>query len=246
MENNNNNQSSLAVPVAIVIAGALIATALYFVSNKPTGNGAITLPQPGSAAQERVDIAGVQPDDHLRGEADAPLVIVEFSDTECPFCNRFHDTMKEVIEAFPNDVAWVYRNFPLTSLHQKAVPEAIAIECAAELGGNDTFWSYTDLLYSTTPGNDGLDPAKLIEFAATVGLDAEAFAACREDEEIVERVQEDFDEAVASGGTGTPYNVLLYKGQQIPVEGGLPFEDYQSNGQTNPGMKSIVEQVLAQ
>jgi len=242
MENTNTSQNSLAVPIAIVIAGALIATALYFVSNKPAGTEGITLPQPGSAARERTDIAGVQPNDHIRGNADAPLVIVEFSDTECPFCNRFHGTMKEVVAAFPDDVAWVYRNFPLDSLHRKARPEAIALECAAELDGNDTFWEYTDMLYKTTKGNDSLDPAKLVEFAAAVGLDAVEFAACREDEVMAARVQADFEEAVASGGQGTPYNVLLYKGQQIPVEGGIPFADY--NG--NPGMKTIIEQVLAQ
>jgi len=154
--------------------------------------------------------------------------------------------MKQVIDTFPNDVAWVYRNFPLTSLHRKAVSEAIALECAAELGGNDKFWEYTDMLYANTPGNDGLDPAKLVEFAKAVGLDEAKFATCREDESIAKRVQEDFDEAAASGGRGTPYNVLLYKGQQIPLEGGIPFEDYQSQGQTQPGMKTIIKQVLAQ
>ncbi len=241
---NNTNQNSYAVPVAIVIAGALIAGALYFVSTQSKVTSGIQLPQAGSAAQERVDIRGVQADDHIIGNPNADLVIVEFSDTECPFCARFHTTMQQVMDEFGESgkVAWVYRNFPLTSLHSKAVPEAIALECAAELGGNDSFWEYTNMLYKNTPSNDGLDLAKLPEFAAAVGLDVDAFNTCRQDEKIAARVQEDFDEAVASGGQGTPYNVLLYKGQQIPVEGGLPYED--TNG--NPGMKSIIEQVLAQ
>ncbi len=243
MENKTAGQSNLAMPIAIVIAGALIAGALYFVSNGNT-NSQVQLPQPGSAGQDREDIREVQADDHIKGSPDAPLVIVEFSDTECPFCKRFHGTMQQVMDEFGDSgkVAWVYRNFPLTSLHRKAVPEAIALECAAELGGNDKFWEYTDMLYEKTPSNDGLDLALLPTFAEAVGLDSAKFNECLQDEEMMKRVQEDLDEAVASGGRGTPYNVILYKGQQIPVEGALPFEDY--NG--NPGMKSIIEGVLAQ
>lgn len=241
---NNTNKGSLAVPVAIVVAGALIATALYFVSTQSETVTTVKLPEAGSAVPERQDVREVQIDDHIVGSSDASLVIVEFSDTECPFCKRFHDTMQQVMDEFgeSGQVAWVYRNFPLTSLHKKALPEAIALECAAELGGNDKFWEYTNLLYKTTPSNDGLDLAQLPVFAETVGLDTTAFATCLQDEKIAERVQEDFDEAVASGGTGTPYNVLLYKGQQIPLEGAIPFNDY--NG--NPGMKSIIEQILTQ
>jgi protein-disulfide isomerase len=244
MENNApTQQNNMAIPIAIVIAGALIAASLYFVSTNPQAGG-IQLPTAGTNAPERQDIAGVQPDDHIRGNPEAPLVIVEFSDPECPFCARFHTTMQEAMDEFGDSgqIAWVYRNFPLTSLHQKAVPESIALECAAELGGNDGFWAYTDMLYAETPSNDGLPLSQLPVFAEAVGLDATAFNECLTDPLMEERVQADFEEAVASGGQGTPYNVLLYKGQQIPVEGGIPYQDY--NG--NPGMKSIIEQVLAQ
>ncbi len=241
---NKAKQNNLAVPAAIILAGALIATALYFMNNSSQSSTAIELPKAGSAAPERKDIRGVQEGDYIKGSPDAKLVIVEFSDTECPYCKRFHGTMQQVMDEFggSNKVAWVYRNFPLTSLHKKAVPEAVALECAGELGGNDGFWKFTDMLYDKTPSNDGLDLALLPTFAEATGLDVAKFNKCLQDEKMLERVQEDLEEAVASGGRGTPYNVLLYKGQQIPLEGGIPFEDY--NG--NPGMKTIIEQVLAQ
>jgi len=227
------------------VAGALIAAALYFVSTQPNkATTGVQIPTAENTAPERTDIRGVQADDHIVGSPDASLVVVEFSDTECPFCKRFHSTMQQVMEEFGEGgkVTWIYRDFPLTSLHKKAIPEAVALECAAEVGGNDKFWEYTNLLYKTTPSNDGLDLTKLPEFAKTVGLDNAKFAECLQNETMLKRVQEDFDEAVASGGTGTPYSVILYKGQQLPLEGGIPFEDYSGN----PGMKSIIEGILAQ
>ena len=106
-----------AVPLAIIIAGALIAGALYFASigRAPKGGGQ------GTARAEK-NIRPVQKDDHILGNADAKITIVEFSDTECPFCKRFHATMHEVIDTYGKDgkVAWVYRHFPIAQLHPKA------------------------------------------------------------------------------------------------------------------------------
>lgn len=239
------NKSNLVVPIAIVIVGALIAGVIYFVSSGGGNTSSeIQIPQPGSAAQEREDIRTLQADDHIKGSPDAPLVIVNYSDTECIFCKRFHGTMHQVIEEFGNSgqIAWIYRHFPITSRHSKAMTQSIALECAAELGGNDKFWEYTDMLYEATPSGDGLDMTLLPVFAKNVGLDVAKFNECLMNDEMMKRVQEDLDEAIASGGRGTPYNVILYKGQQIPIEGAIPFEDY--NG--NPGMKSIIESILAQ
>lgn len=151
-----------AVPLAIIIAGALIAGALYFASigRAPKGGGQ------GTARAEK-NIRPVQKDDHILGNADAKITIVEFSDTECPFCKRFHATMHEVIDTYGKDgkVAWVYRHFPIAQLHPKAQKEAEALECAAELGGpssplgtsNDVFWKYADKLFETTNSNNSLD-----------------------------------------------------------------------------------------
>jgi len=102
--------------------------------------------------------------------ANAPVKIVEFSDTECPFCKRFHTTMQQVVKDSNGQVAWVYRHFPLDQLHSKARKEAEATECAAELGGNEKFWAYLNRLMEVTPANDGLDLAELPVIAAYVGL----------------------------------------------------------------------------
>ena len=108
--------------------------------------------------------------DHILGDKNASVKIVEFSDTECPFCKRFHTTMQQVVKDNNGQVAWVYRHFPLDQLHSKARKEAEATECAAEMGGSEKFWAYLNRIMEVTPSNNGLDPAELPAIAAYVGL----------------------------------------------------------------------------
>lgn len=110
--------------------------------------------------------------DHIRGSLNSKVIIVEYSDTECPFCKRFHDTMKQVMDVYGKDgrVAWVYRHYPLDGLHSRARKEALALECAFEQGGNDKFWEYTDYIYKITNSGNTLDPSKLLDIASFVGL----------------------------------------------------------------------------
>lgn len=109
-------------------------------------------------SDESSNVRSVGDSDHLRGDPKATVKVVEFSDLECPFCKNFHRTMQQVMEEYSDKVAWVYRHFPLDSLHPKARKEAEATECAAELQGNDGFWAYVDKLFEITPSNNGLDP----------------------------------------------------------------------------------------
>lgn len=86
--------------------------------------------------------------DHIKGDINAPVKIVEYSDIDCPFCKRFHTTMQEIMDSYGKDgkVAWVYRHFPLTQLHPDAFNKAEASECITAKGGNDKFWSFVDAL----------------------------------------------------------------------------------------------------
>lgn len=91
-----------------------------------------------------ITIPEVSEDDHILGAKNAELVLVEYSDTKCPFCQQFHMTMQQLLAANSDKLAWVYRHFPLAQLHPTAPKEAEAIECAAEQGGNEAFWSFAD------------------------------------------------------------------------------------------------------
>ena len=172
----------------------------------------------------------VDAEDHILGSLDAPVKLVEFSDFECPFCKRFHPTMKRLMDEYGKDgkVAWVYRHFPLDSLHSKARKEAQAAECANELGGNEAFWAYTDRLYEVAPSNDRLDLALLPEFAEEIGLDRAAFEACLEGDarggKYAAHIEADVQDAIASGGTGTPYSLVIApNGKTFPINGAQPY-----------------------
>lgn len=101
---------------------------------------------PSSSADPKTnDYTPVTEDDHLRGDIDAEIMIIEYSDFDCPFCKRFHETMLSVIEKYPaNEVAWVYRHFPLEQLHPNAPAVALASECVADLGSDAAFWKFAD------------------------------------------------------------------------------------------------------
>jgi protein-disulfide isomerase len=95
-------------------------------------------------SEAAASMPAVSDSDHFRGSRDAKVVFVEYSDYDCPFCSRLHPTLKRLVDEYDGRVAWVYRHFPLTQLHPQARDVSIAAECAAELGGNDAFWEFTD------------------------------------------------------------------------------------------------------
>ena len=218
---------SLAIPGAIVVAGLLIASAVTFSgASQPVAHD-------GQVAQGKPESIRVVGDsDHVRGNKDARITITEYSDYECPFCARFHPTLKRIVDE-NSDVKWVFRNFPLSSIHSRAFDAAVAAECAAQIGGNETYWKYSDALFE----NQGeLGDALYERLAEELTIDADAFRACRGDSKTGDKIEADSAEAIAAGGRGTPFSILTTaSGAHIPFSGALPYED----------VKRLVEQALA-
>lgn len=210
---DTGNKITFSVPMAIVIAGLMIAGAVYF-SHKPTTQVA-NIPGTQNQGIQSADftLTAVSEKDYIRGNPDAKVVMIEYSDTECPFCKQYHTAVKNLIEKHGKDstLAWVYRNFPISERHPKAPREAEALLCAGKIGGQTGFWNFTDQIYATTPANDGLDPAQLPIIAKNVGLDVAAFNTCLNSGEMTARVSAEHDEAVKNGAGGTPYSVLITK-----------------------------------
>lgn len=220
------------IPGAIVVAGLLIAGAVYFSSNAPTNQN----PQ-----QKDADVSVVLPiteDDHILGSPNAKITVIEYSDIDCPFCKEYHETMKRIIEEYgpSGDVAWVYRHFPLTVIHPDAPKHAEAAECVAEIGGSNAFWSFLDVLFVNAPENERTDPSRYAEFAAEVGVGEEALNACITKGDAMKHVEDEFNTAVAAGGTGTPFNIIIVDGQEpISFSSALPYEQ----------MKAAIDQILS-
>lgn len=226
------------VPFAIIVAGMLIAGAvIYSLGNNAgtrtaeTGNiaGDTALQPTGPVALD--NIKPISDKDHILGDRNAQVFIVEFSDLECPFCKGFHFTMQQLINEYGKDgrVAWVYRHFPLDSIHPKARKEAEATECAGEIGGNAKFWAYTDRIFEVTPSNNGLDPNELPNIAEFVGIDRAQFEECLTSGRYAQHVADDLADAINSGGQGTPYSVVIApNGKKFVVSGAQPYVSVKS------------------
>jgi protein-disulfide isomerase len=227
IKSSSDSKTNYSTPVAIVLAGLIIAGAMFFSDGKkPVDTGKAKVP-----AQKVSSLDNVRPvsaDDHVRGNPNAPVIIVEYSDTECPFCSRFHNTMKQVVDTYGKNgqVAWVYRHSPLDQLHSKSRKEAVAQECAGELGGNDKFWEYTDRIYAVTPANDGLNALELSKIAEYIGLDVAKFNTCLASGKYDAKIQADLENAQATGGQGTPWSVVIANGKAVSsINGAYPYDN---------------------
>ena len=159
--------------------------------------------------------------DHIMGSTDFGVYIIEYSDFECPFCQRFHPTVQQALDEYDGKVAWVYRHYPLTFIHSKAQEAAESSECVAELGGNDAFWEFTGLVFEDSPNT----LSNLSELAVEVGVNQAEFEECVESERYKDLVQEQLDAGTAAGITGTPGTVVVNaNGDTWLVPGAVPYE----------------------
>lgn len=196
--------------------------------NPPSAPAAPSAQPP--APQEAKDVPKITKDDHVRGDRNATIALIEYSDIECPFCKRFHPTARQVMDAYNGRVMWVYRHFPL-SFHANAQKEAEASECANALGGNDAFWKYLDAIYERTASNGtGFALDKLVPLAVEQGLSEAAFKECLDSGRFEKYVAEDMVGGSKAGVTGTPGNILLNTktGKMSLIPGAVPFETIKS------------------
>ena len=177
------------------------------------------------AAQKAAKKPVLTSDDHVRGNKNAKVALVNYSDTECPFCARFHPTMQQVIKEYDGKVKWIYRHFPL-SFHANAQKEAEATECAAKLGGNDAFWSYTDKIYERTTSNGtGFALDKLVPLAKEIGLNESQFKKCLDSDEFAQKVKDQMAKGTEEGVSGTPGTIIMdSKGDTQFINGALPYD----------------------
>ncbi len=167
-----------------------------------------------------VEVVPVDPEnDHIRGEKNAPLTIIEYSDLECPYCESFHNTMKQIVAEYGGEVNWVYRHFPLESIHPNARTAAIASECAAEQG---KFWEFADEVFEAQAG--GLSTTVLKDIAAGLSLNTVTFSNCLDTKKYDAVVTADIQEAARAGARGTPYSILVGEnGEQQVISGAQPY-----------------------
>lgn len=177
------------------------------------------------SAEQAKKVEKVSDKDRVRGSRNAQIFLIEYSDLECPFCKQFHSAAQQAVDEYNGKVAWVYRHFPLDSLHTKADKEAEGAECAFELGGQDGFWKFIDKIFEVTPSNNGLDLTKLPTYAAQVGLNQTTFKSCLDSGKYKEEVENQYQGGLAAGVTGTPGNFIMnQKGEVWVIPGAVPYD----------------------
>lgn len=231
-------RSSLGLPIAIVLAAALVAGAIVFNGMQKSGGSQVA--NVGDTKEQQtpeIKVAPVTDKDHIRGNPNAPVMIIEYSDFDCPFCKNFHETMNKIMAEYGTEgkVAWVYRQFPLEQLHPNAPKVAEASECVASIGGNDAFWKFTDLVFGERGVNEPTNIDKLPDMAERAGADKAQFKECLSSGKFESKVQDSITEGMAAGARGTPYSLLIVGDQQGVINGAQPYMN----------VKRMIDTVLA-
>lgn len=206
---------------AILIVGAFV----FFIGNKdttaPTARVVDSGGQP-TVAGEPSRVQADEDDDPVMGDKNAPVTMIEFGDYQCPFCGRFWSQTLPQIKARYIDAGklkFVYRDFPLTSIHPMAQPAAEAAECVrdAAKGSDDVYFKYHDKIFE---GQQALSIENLKSWANELGYNIDN---CLNSGKFRSEVQKDLQDATSSGGQGTPY--FLINGR--PLSGAQPFAAFQ-------------------
>ncbi len=165
--------------------------------------------------------AVILPGDHVRGDAAAPVSLIEYVDIECPFCQRHHAVMQQLLDEYAGRVNWVYRPYPL-EFHTHARKAALTAECVAEAGGNTAFWQYLDMLMT---GAD-LSTNSLLEKARSTGVDKKIIQSCVDREVHADVLAAALKQVEIDGVSGTPSTLVVHhaSGKQQMMPGALPIE----------------------
>lgn len=213
----------LLVPISIIIAGLFVGIGLYMSGGSASPQLAVapTAGAPVEAADTTDKVNPVTNEDWIKGNPDAPVVIVEYSDFDCPFCSRFHTTMDEVVVESDGQVAWVYRHFPLEQLHPQAGAVALAAECVGAEAGTDAFWQFTDSYFAARGAGDATPHSELIPRLVTAAGVAEVpFTNCFEGGAPGSKIQTQSANAIETGGRGTPWSIVIGPdGKTYPING---------------------------
>ena len=161
---------------------------------------------------------------HIYGSPEAEFTLVEFSDLECGYCKRLHQTPKVLVEQAKGKINWEWHHFPLQFHDPIATTGAEAAECVGEIAGNTAFWAFTDQWFKNSQMN-GQGVESISSLAVSVGAEAKAFTECLNSGKYLPVIKKQIEKGIQLGVTGTPGtfvvdnttgNRLLVKGAQPP------------------------------
>lgn len=197
------------VMVPLVFAIGLGTGYVMWGRTTPTASAAVEIPE--NVTRYDIPTEG----DPAIGPEDAKITVVEFSDYQCPYCTKwYNEVFDRLLNEYPDEVRFVYRDFPLSSIHPEAVPAAIAAHCAGDQGA---YWDFHRALFSQ---KYGLSPSAYEQYAGELGLDTAAFKECVSDGRHSDEVNADLSFGSELGITATP--TFFING--IALVGAQPYE----------------------
>jgi protein-disulfide isomerase len=239
MEPTQQNSSPI-IPVAIITGFAMIAIAIFFTNQGGGSSNQAANQTPEAVPDELTDGVArtVDESDYILGNPNAPIVMIEYSDYDCPFCKQYHQTMHQIMDEYgvTGRIAWVYRQFPIAELHPNAPKVSEAALCVGDIGGNDAFWTFSDLIFDGRDIDQGTNVTKLAQYAKTSGVDSSQYSACMNEGRMKQAVEDSIRDGYDAGARGTPYTILLVGNQQAVINGAQPYDV----------VKSIVENLIDQ
>ena len=236
MDPQTPQQTSMALPLAIVVGFAMIAIAIFFTSGNQTPTAQAPTSTDNAVAASAV--RSVSDSDYILGNPNAPIVMIEYSDYDCPFCKQFHATMHQILDEYgvTGRLAWVYRQFPLVDLHPNAPQISEAALCVGDIGGNNAFWTFSDAVFDSRDETEFTNITKLPQFAEAAGVDRATFTECMNSDRMLDTLKADLSDGLAAGAQGTPYTVIKVGNQEAVINGAQSYNT----------VKGIVENLISQ
>lgn len=221
------NKRKIILPFLIVMVALIIGGGIMFSRREYKAPEIIS---PAIDTGKKINIRPITNSDHVYGNPNANVLMIVYSDLECPSCQGFHSTMKTIMSQYAKtgEVAWVYRHFPIEKVHPNSMGAAIASECVASVAGENKFWEYIDELFTKAPNS--LLPANRREIAKNLGVDESKFDACL----ILESENQSIKDSLADGRAifeidsnfGTPYIIFISRnGLQTQMSGNYELAD---------------------
>ncbi len=223
MENNEIKEETITatkqrlnIPSAIVLAGVIIAAAVFLKGAQPAAKAT-------TDSGDKLDlVAEVTEDDFVRGEKSAPVTLIEYADFSCHFCADFQLTLKKLVDESAGKIKWVYRHLPIFNIEA-----AVASTCVGRLGGDDAFWQYADTLFTN---RDKFGTSYYKKLAIDLNIKESEYDECVNNPETERVIKADFTQKrTLLGFNGTPHMVLIDKnGKKFSITGALQYEELKS------------------
>lgn len=220
-----NKNNSLTFSLVILISGLVIGGGIYLSRTNLLNSLFVS---DDNIVVEDKKIQPISENDHILGNPDADIIVIEYSDYECPYCQEFHSVMNRIINEYGQQgrIAWIYRHMPIERVHVNARRIALTSECVADIRGNKAFWDFSDKIFENSP--ESLLKKNSDQILEEMSIDPQEIESCIERPEIISRLENDIEDGEYLQSIdkefGTPYNIIITKtGLTENISGVIPY-----------------------